>query len=532
MCARILFLAGAACCGLAFAQVLLKFEIADVHVSAHTTAPSVQPFDATAYAPNRMKGDVVHNGIYIVRAATMVDLIRTAWGVHADAVMGGPSWLEADRFDVIARVPAGTTAEAARLMLRGLLTERFQLVTHNDEKPLPAWVLSAGKRPQLREVRKANADGKPGCQSQPQPGPRPAYAIYSCRNMTMGAFAEALRGMGAAYLGTAPLVDRTGLKGAWDFDIKWSMRPSAPSAGTENISLFDALDGQLGLKLEMQEVPMPVIAVDRVSQRPTPNLPGVAESFPQAPAEFEVADVKPSLANAPEGGGVLPGGRIEMRGNTMKDFIKFAWNIDDTDDDSLIGGPKWLDDDRFDIVAKAFTGQSPTGESIDVDALRPMMKALLLDRFKLKVHNQEQPIAVYALGMSKRGPKLAKADPASRSGCGTGAVMTGAVSRIVVCRNTTMAQFAEALRGLSGGYVDHPVVDMTGLAGAWDFSLSFTPRRAFRNSEAAAGSASDPNGAMSLFEALDKQLGLKLEAQKHSMPVFVVDHVEQRPTEN
>ena len=101
-----------------------------------------------------------------------------------------------------------------------------------------------------------------------------------------------------------------------------------------------------------------------------------------------------------------------------------------------------------------------------------------------------------------------------------------------------MGQFADMLRGLDNGYIEHPVIDATGLREAWDFALSYSPRRALRTTgrvnadEASVPSASDPTGAVSLFEALDKQLGLKLKLQKHRMPVLVIDHVEQKPTDN
>jgi uncharacterized protein (TIGR03435 family) len=107
----------------------------------------------------------------------------------------------------------------------------------------------------------------------------------------------------------------------------------------------------------------------------------------------------------------------------------------------------------------------------------------------------------------------------------------------------TMAQFAEQLQTLAGPYVHYPVVDATGLEGGWDFTLSFsaipesqlaTLRLALPAGATAAGGggASDPVGGTSLFDAVDKQLGLKLESQKRSYPVFVIDHMEEKPTDN
>src|SRR6185436_20183792 len=92
------------------AQVSPEFGIADVHVSAK---PNI-------LANPMMQGGVVRNGVYRIQNATMVDLINTAYGIDADKVTGGPSWLELDRFDVLAKVPASTSADTAKLMLQAL----------------------------------------------------------------------------------------------------------------------------------------------------------------------------------------------------------------------------------------------------------------------------------------------------------------------------------------------------------------------------------------------------------------------------
>src|SRR5437016_14407793 len=78
------------------------FDIADVHVSARSTNPN-------------MSGGILRAGRYELRKATMVDLIRTAYGVDADSVIGGPGWLESDRFDVIARAQSTTSPETLKL---------------------------------------------------------------------------------------------------------------------------------------------------------------------------------------------------------------------------------------------------------------------------------------------------------------------------------------------------------------------------------------------------------------------------------
>jgi uncharacterized protein (TIGR03435 family) len=168
-----------------------------------------------------------------------------------------------------------------------------------------------------------------------------------------------------------------------------------------------------------------------------------------------------------------------------------------------------------------------------------MLRTLLEQRFKLKVHKEDQPVPVYALTLPKKNPKLKPSDGSARSACKIG-VDYGL--RTYTCQGTTMAQFAEKIRQVASGYLDHPVVDLTGLTGAYDFAVTWTGAGRLkaaggRGGEAgqpvgAAPVASEPSTGLTIFESVDKQLGLKLAAQKHPMPVVVVDHVERTPTEN
>jgi len=104
----------------------LQFEVADVHVSTKTPTQFV-------------RAGPVRNGRYEIRTATMLDLIRLAWAFDGDKILGGPPWLELDRFDVIAKVPGDSKPDAQRLLLQSLLKDRFQLALHEETKPLPTW---------------------------------------------------------------------------------------------------------------------------------------------------------------------------------------------------------------------------------------------------------------------------------------------------------------------------------------------------------------------------------------------------------
>jgi uncharacterized protein (TIGR03435 family) len=208
--------------------------------------------------------------------------------------------------------------------------------------------------------------------------------------------------------------------------------------------------------------------------------------------------------------------------------MSLAWDLQE----DMIIGPKWIETDKWNLVAKA-PPDVIAGGNLDVISLQEMLKTLLIDRFKIKMHTEDQPVAVFALLAPKKETKLKKADPASRSTCKRTITQGTIPTATVVCQNATMAMLAERLRQWAGGYVTHPAVDLTGIEGGWDFTYSWAPRANFeaRPEGGQPGAASDPNGAVSVFEAVEK-LGLKLEQQKHPMPVVVIDSANQTPTEN
>ncbi|HEV3331272.1 MAG TPA: TIGR03435 family protein [Bryobacteraceae bacterium] len=473
---------------------------------------------------------------------------------------GGPIWLEDDTFDVMAKVPAGTTAADAKPMLQALLADRFQLAVHNDTRPVLAYALKAGKRPQMKS---ATSEGPAGCQVTP-PAPPPANGgppapspfSFSCANITMAGLAEALRTtifIAPQYLNDRVVVDQTDLKGAWDFDLKFTPRFLVGNGGTApgSISLFEAIE-KLGLRLDPLEVPLPVIVVDRVNEKPTPNSSKVAEALHETPppSQFEVAEIKPT---APDFRGgriqIQPGGRVNIAGIPLKFLIQQAWDVNN---DTLVGALPWMDTDRYDIVSKA----EVEGPQMDIDVFRTLLRALLAERFRLAVHTENRPAEAYTLVAVK--PKLKKSDPATRTKCKEGAGADGkdprdkapTLSRLLTCQGITMAQFADRLSTLANGYIHSPVLDATRLEGRYDFTLSFSPagmgqmagRGGRGGGEAGplapsplsdpSSAASDPNGTITVFQAIEKQLGLKLETQKRPVPVLVIDHAERKPIEN
>src|SRR5262249_44652241 len=119
--------------------------------------------------------------------------------------------------------------------------------------------------------------------------------------------------------------------------------------------------------------------------------------------------------------------------------------------------------------------------------------------------------------------------------CKNGGTTTNPIlNRLITCQNMTLTQFAARLEDMANGYVRAPIKDATGIEGNWDLSVNFSgvnllPGRQF---DPNGPGASDPNGSLTLPEALLKQLGLKLDLGKRPLPVLVVDHAEDKPTEN
>jgi uncharacterized protein (TIGR03435 family) len=286
------------------AAPLPTFQLVDVHPSPHVNTPSI-------------RGGMLHGDRYTTSQATMTNLIARAYNVESRNVFGGPPWLDLDRFDVVAQVPRTTSSDDVRLMLQSMLVDRFKLVAHPDTKPLPAFVLTVGKGSKLKQAD-TSADSEPtpghgpGCQYQPPPentAPSPTMEVkFACHAVTMESFAEFLHSVASNYL-KEPVVDQTGLKGAWDFDIHWTYQvPKGDDPGT---SIFDAVDKQLGLKLEAKTAPLPVVFVDSVNETPTPNAPGLDKALPPPPpAAFDVAVIKPA---SPDEKGIM----LQVKGSQI-----------------------------------------------------------------------------------------------------------------------------------------------------------------------------------------------------------------------
>ncbi|MGH9140148.1 MAG: TIGR03435 family protein [Vicinamibacterales bacterium] len=252
----------------------------------------------------------------------------------------------------------------------------------------------------------------------------------------------------------------------------------------------------------------------------------------QAAPEFEVASVKPN-----ESGDrrvsieVSPGGRFRATNAPLRSLIRIAYQLQDV---QLAGGPKWLDDERFDIVAKGDGSPAP-------DQIRLMLQSLLAERFKLTLRRETRDLPLYALVMARKdgrwGPKLRRADadctqaasrldglappgpPDPAAPCGYVGPDPGGGIRF---RGVSVQAIAKFL----ATPVHRPVLDRTGLSGYFDVDLELTTELGPPPPPPGLPDRFDRSSAPSIFTALPEQLGLKLDSQRGPVDVFVIDRAE------
>ena len=232
---------------------------------------------------------------------------------------------------------------------------------------------------------------------------------------------------------------------------------------------------------------------------------------------FEVASIKPSEPDSQLKVDFAAGGKLFISNATLRFLIKIAYNVSD---DQIKGGPAWLSSKRFDLQAKPATSlggdpQTMTKEQIVAfhAPVRLRLQRLLAERFQLELSKESTPMPIFALTVAKGGPKKLAPSKATEESKVNSTYGHG----ILTATATDMAGFANFL---SEGQTGRPVVDATGLNGKYDFHLEWTPDPS-QNPAANAATAADPAG-ISIFTALQQQLGLKLEPQTGNAERLVI----------
>jgi uncharacterized protein (TIGR03435 family) len=269
--------------------------------------------------------------------------------------------------------------------------------------------------------------------------------------------------------------------------------------------------------------------------------------------EFEVASVKANKSEQGRGSFVPRPDRFTETNVTLRQLIQGAYGRRAFDTRQIVGGPGWIDSDRFDVTAKIKDGAGNLLQLYVTDGKGSpglaylMLRTLLEDRFKLAVHSDVRELPIYALVLARTdgrlGPKLVRSDidcdkalaeqadamlktgrlPARPPGQGP-PCSTGGPPGKFQGNDVTMQMFADALtssvnrNSLVSASVNRVVVDRTGLMGNFNLSLEWAPDE-----------LSADCGGGSIFTALQEQLGLKLEPTRGPVDVLVIDHAE-KPT--
>lgn len=198
-------------------------------------------------------------------SASLITLIASAYGVKAYQI-SGPAWFDAVSFDIVAKLPPGTSKEQVDPMLQNLLAERFALRLHHEKKALPVYTLTVGKNgPKMKLCEDPEAGG--------EMGPWNGGARLAAPNWTMQALADFL----SPRL-DRPVLNMTALTPRYDFTLYWLAenmemppRTATDEAAEPAPSIFSAVQEQLGLKLERSTSPVDMLVIDHAEKTPTEN---------------------------------------------------------------------------------------------------------------------------------------------------------------------------------------------------------------------------------------------------------------------
>ena len=275
----------------------------------------------------------------------------------------------------------------------------------------------------------------------------------------------------------------------------------------------------------------------------------------EAEPAFEVASVTANRSGDPAASfGGRPGGQLIVRNNTLRNIIRNTYGLQNF---QIVGGPDWMDSDRFDIVAKTAdpapqapiiaepAPQARITNDVPQAKLLQMARSLLADRFRLVVHTETRDLPIYALVMARSdgrpGPQLRPAAvdcaamlAAARAG-GAPLPRAPAGKRPICGMQTAPGRMMaggyalpDVARNLSN-FTGRMVVDKTGLVGTFDLELTWIPDQG--PGPLLIGALPNDQNGPSIFTAVQEQLGLKLDSQKGAVEVLVIDDA-QRPSED
>jgi uncharacterized protein (TIGR03435 family) len=212
-------------------------------------------------------------GRFFARNIPVRSLISTAYDVPTNRVLDVPSWTLEERYIVEARAEGDLTWERARSMLISLLRDRFGVVARKETRELPVYTLvtarpdrALGPRMRRSDVDCFNAEARAKAQAAAAPGRMVCGIRFDTGRLMAGSMSIANLVTSLSGASGRPVIDRTSLAGSFDIELEWAATPDVPDA----VSIFTAVQEQLGLKLESDTAALDVVVVERV-ERPTEN---------------------------------------------------------------------------------------------------------------------------------------------------------------------------------------------------------------------------------------------------------------------
>jgi uncharacterized protein (TIGR03435 family) len=251
-------------------------------------------------------------------------------------------------------------------------------------------------------------------------------------------------------------------------------------------------------------------------QPATPTAMSAPATTAAAPLAFEVSTVKPNKSGSSSSESSFQNGRFLASNVSLKSLLQYdAYRIPES---RILGGPKWLSSERFDIEAKTDSAVAERLQTLNREQRRiqtqAMFQQLLAERFKLATHWETREQPVYAMVAASKGPHLDLAKEQD------GHTSTSSNNGQLTAQGVTMAQLADTLTQELSRELGRVVIDKTGIPGRYDCALKWEPD----TGTAPANDGTD--SAPSIFTAIQEQLGLKLESSKAPVEVLVVDRAE------
>jgi uncharacterized protein (TIGR03435 family) len=231
-------------------------------------SPARPQFEVASLKPGQpIPGDKIYtnlgslsHGTLTLTNTSLADCLRYAFGLTSNDQLSGPDWIKSKvvRFDIVAKAPADTPLDQIRLMLQTLLTERFKLALHREQKELSYVALVIGKKGPKLQAAIADSDAS---------GNTFLIGRIVSNHISMNTLATVL----SRFTGQT-ILDMTGLTASYDLKLEWAPEnPGTPSDADSGPSLFAAVEQQLGLKLEVRKGPVEIIVIDHAERVPAQN---------------------------------------------------------------------------------------------------------------------------------------------------------------------------------------------------------------------------------------------------------------------